>query len=110
MSGGLRHNYASARAGLRLCRVVAFLALLAGAAVAAAGEETREASTSSAARQDAARAIPLAKIDPNYRRQVSEVLGDPSLFRRLPTNVVDCQPGVVYILRAESRGADRNLA
>jgi hypothetical protein len=55
-------------------------------------EEPHEASTSHAARQEATRAIPLKQIDPAFRRQVSEVLAEPSLFRRLPTNVVDCQP------------------
>jgi hypothetical protein len=65
---------------------------------AAAGEEQHEASTSQAARQEARRAIPLAKVDPAYRRQVSEVLADPSVFRRLPTNVVDCQPEMFTFL------------
>lgn len=98
MSGGLRTRYASARAAIGLCRALAFCFVLASTAVATAGEETSEASTSTAARQDAARAIPLAKIDAKYRRQVSDVLADPSLFRRLPTNVVDCRPELFTFL------------
>jgi hypothetical protein len=92
MSGGLRSRYASARAATGLCRALAISLVFGSAAVATAAEATHEASTSAAARQDAARAIPLAKVDAKYRRQVSEVLNDPSLFRRLPTNVVDCRP------------------
>jgi hypothetical protein len=91
MSGGLRSLYASARAWRRLCRTAAVL-ILCSAASAGAAENPADASTSHAARESAVRAIPLAKIDPKFRRQVSEVLSDPSLFRRLPTNVVDCQP------------------
>jgi hypothetical protein len=97
MSGGLRSGYASARAGRGLCRIAA-LASLFTLACPAAGEEQHEASTSQAARQEARRAVPLAKVDPAYRRQVSEVLADPSVFRRLPTNVVDCQPEMFTFL------------
>lgn len=91
MSGGLRSRYASARAGVELCRALALAAVLAVSAAARA-EAPHEASTSRTAQQDAAAAIPLAKVDPAYRAQVKAVLADPSLFRRMPTNVVDCKP------------------
>jgi hypothetical protein len=90
MSGGLRSRYASACAAVKLCCALLFLLASAGPAVAA--EDQHEASTSQAARQEAARAIPLARIDPEFRKPVSEVLDDPSIFRRLPTSVVDCRP------------------
>lgn len=64
---------------------------LAGAAMVAATEPAG-ASTSATAQADARRSVPLAKIDPAYRAQVAEVLADPSLFRRMPTNVIDCDP------------------
>jgi hypothetical protein len=96
MSGGLRSEYASAR---RLRQLCAAAALFAAAAVGAArAENPSEASTSSAARQEAAQAIPLSKIDPQFRRAVNEVLADPSLFRRMPTNVVDCRPEMFTFL------------
>src|SRR5262249_27433493 len=38
------------------------------------------------------------KVDPKYRRQVSEVLNEPSVFRRLPTNVIDCRPDLFTFL------------
>jgi hypothetical protein len=44
------------------------------------------------------RAIPIAKVDPKFRKQVSEVLADPSIFRRMPTNVIDCQPELFTFL------------
>lgn len=101
MSGGVRWEYALARAG-RGRRWLAAL-LIAGAWAAAdsqalAADASSEASTSHAARQQATRSIPLAKIDAKFRRQVSEVLSDPSIFRRLPTNVVDCQPELFTFL------------
>lgn len=58
----------------------------------ARAEQTVAASTSDDARQEAIAAIPLAKVDPQYRAAVRSVLDNPSLFRRLPTNVVDCRP------------------
>ena len=81
-----------------LCRALALCFVLALAADATAADETHEASTSAAARRDAAAAIPLAKVDAKYRRQVNAVLTDPSLFRRLPTNVVDCRPELFTFL------------
>ena len=89
MSGGLRTRYASARAAVKLCCAAA---VVLSAARLAADEDDHEASTSQAARQEAARAVPLAKLDPAFRQQVSEVLANPSIFRRLPTSVVDCSP------------------
>jgi hypothetical protein len=55
-----------------------------------AEEPSLGASTSNEARADAAKAIPLAKVDPRYRAKVQTVMDDVSLFRRLPTQVVDC--------------------
>lgn len=50
-----------------------------------------DATTSAAARDDARAAIPLAAISPAYRDKVTRILEHPSLFRRLPTEIVDCQ-------------------
>ncbi len=92
MRGGLRSGYASARRACQLCCVAATLAVFSATGPPAAADESHEATTSAAARKEAIAAIPLAKLDPAYRREVSAVLNDPSLFRRLPTNVVDCNP------------------
>ncbi len=51
-----------------------------------------EATTSDAARRDAIRSIPFDKLAPDARAEVQRVLSNTSLFRRLPTRVVDCDP------------------
>jgi hypothetical protein len=70
--------------------IVGFVGQLAGGAVAA--EKPFEATTSAEARAEAIQAISLKRIDPHYRDRVESVLQDTSIFRRLPTQVVDCQP------------------
>lgn len=91
MRGGLRTAY-----GLTLCRRVligtAALAVWSAFAGPAVAAKPQEASTSLPARQDAMRAISIKRVDPAYQKRVSEILSDPSLFRRMPTNVVDCRP------------------
>jgi len=47
---------------------------------------------SRAARQDAIAAIPFDRLDPDQRARVSDVVSDASLFRRLPTTVIQCDP------------------
>ena len=51
-----------------------------------------EATTSDAAHRDAIRSIPLNKLTAEDRAKVNAVLSNTSLFRRLPTRVVDCDP------------------
>lgn len=60
----------------------------------AAAEKPFDATTSAEARAEAIQAISLKRIDPRYRAQVEAVLQDSSIFRRLPTQVVDCQPAM----------------
>ena len=61
--------------------------------VARAAEST-SASTSRHARDEAVRAIPMQRISPENRRKVQLVLNDTSLYRRLPTMTVQCQPAL----------------
>jgi hypothetical protein len=70
------------------------LALLAHAGTAGQGTaaEIPGPSTSDEARREATAAIPLARISPQLRPLVEEVVTDPSLYRRMPTSVVDCRP------------------
>ena len=60
--------------------------------------EGMEASTSKAARQEAIKAIPLKKVNPRYRSAVQNVLRTNSLYRRLPTQMVDCNPELFTFL------------
>jgi hypothetical protein len=102
MSGGLRSGYASARAvrglWIKWPLVAAAVAVVAALPSTRAAGPSHEATTSAAARQEARAAIPLSKVDPAYRRKVGEVLADPSIFRRMPTNVVDCNPEMFTFL------------
>lgn len=97
MGGCSRIAYGPAALGRRLGLAAAMLSLLAGAASLRAGEPVG-ASTTAEAQADARRSVPLAKVDPEYRQAVRDVLDDPSLFRRLPTNIVDCHPDLFTFL------------
>jgi hypothetical protein len=59
-----------------------------------------EASTSDAARRDAVRSIPFEKLSAADRAKVQAVLSNVTVFRRLPTRVVDCDPEFyVFLVR-----------
>jgi len=74
--------------------LLALFAWSAASPVAASGMEgdVRKASTSRAAREDARRSIPVSKIDGRGRAKLNRVLSDTSVFRRLPVQVIDCEP------------------
>jgi hypothetical protein len=97
MVGSLRPHYWRISLQRRIGATAALLSLLVAMSTAGAADQ-QVASTSAEARQEARRAIPLAKVDPKYRTAVRDVLADPSLFRRLPTSVVDCQPEMLTFL------------
>lgn len=81
----------------KICTIATVCGLLAAAGPTQA-VETNRASTSAASRADALRAIPLRRIDPQYRSAVQQVLNDTSLYRRLPTMMVDCHPPMFTFL------------
>jgi len=56
------------------------------------------ASTSDAARREAVQAIPFKKIGTQYRHLVHKVITDSSLYRRMPTQIVDCDPQLFTFL------------
>jgi hypothetical protein len=59
---------------------------------------SRDATTSDAARRDAIRSIPLAKLAAEDRAKVESVLSNVSVFRRMPVRVVDCDPDLYLFL------------
>lgn len=76
-----------------------FLVVIGGQAAALfAANGSTPSTTSDEARDAARRAIPLSRIAPEYRGKVAQVLKDPSIYRRLPTEVVDCQPEMFTLL------------
>jgi len=57
-----------------------------------------QATTSLAARQDAIRSIPLAKMNAQAQAKVNAVLSNVTVFRRLPVRVIDCDPDLYLFL------------
>ena len=66
--------------------------LLATHFVGALSAAEPQADTSAQARQDSMRLIPFDKFSDEARRKVLSVLDDPTLFRRMPPRVSQCDP------------------
>lgn len=54
--------------------------------------------TSRAARQDAVQGIPLERLSQDSRAKVEGVLADTTIFRRLPVQVIQCDPDMYLFL------------
>jgi len=62
--------------------------------------DPRKATTSREARESAIRSIPFEKMDRQARAKIGSVLSNISVFRRMPTRVVDCDPKLyLFLLR-----------
>ncbi len=80
--------------------VMAMIASTAVAPLAARAESPLVASTSRESREDAVRSIPFDKLDEKSRSKLWDVVSDPSVFRRMPTQMVDCDPDLfVFLVR-----------
>ncbi|MCC7083787.1 MAG: hypothetical protein IT427_02135 [Pirellulales bacterium] len=92
------------RGGLRrwTTLAMAFALLAAGSAstrpALRAAEPAAKSTTSRAAREDALRALPLKQLRPEMQAKVAAVLNDTSIFRRLPTQTIDCDPALFQFL------------
>jgi hypothetical protein len=64
---------------------------------AMADNET-DATSSRAARDEAIRAIPWQRLAPNERRVVRSIVNEASIYRRLPTRIIDCNPAMFTFL------------
>jgi hypothetical protein len=71
-------------------------ALFAPALLAAKPESV--ASSSRTTRDEAVRAIPKDKLTPSGQQKVASVLKQVSIFRRLPTQVIECDPNLYLFL------------
>jgi hypothetical protein len=59
-----------------------------------------DATSNRAARNQAARAIPWQSLSAVHRRDVQNVVQNASIYRRLPTRVIDCDPELfTFLLR-----------
>ena len=80
-------------AGLLACGAIG---LSTGTATAA----DQNGDSSHAAQQEALRGMPLNKLNEEAQRKVMSVLERPSIYRRLPTKSVDCDPELfVHLVR-----------
>lgn len=68
-----------------------FILVLLVPSVLCAARPSRGTSSRSA-RRDAIESIPFDKLDPAARAKVDAVLADVSIFRRMPTQVIRCDP------------------
>jgi hypothetical protein len=81
----------------RLLVAVCLTGFLLGPARLSAADP-REATTSDEARREAVAAMPLARMTEADRAAVSYVLEDTSLYRRMPTSVIECDPRLFSFL------------
>jgi hypothetical protein len=81
-------------------------AVLAGQSRSAQATATRRnatrganrASTSRASRQEALRQIPLRSLKEPLRGRVQKIVTDPTIYRRLPIQVIPCEPDLYLFL------------
>lgn len=66
--------------------------LCVGSAVIAENVAISKATTSQAAREDAIRGIPFHRLSQNARTRINAVVRKPTMYRRMPINVIDCDP------------------
>jgi hypothetical protein len=64
----------------------------------ASAASPNQATSSRVARDDAVRSIPMDKLDPQMREKVAATLQATSLYRRLPVQVIPCDPDMYLFL------------
>ena len=103
--GGARRIFPARMAGLNSRTILVRTTLLAiaiGAVVPAmtsvARAESGTATSSRPARDEAVRAIPWRQMTPEARRTAQFVIKNASIYRRLPTRVIDCDPDLFNFL------------
>ncbi|HEY1786469.1 MAG TPA: hypothetical protein VGG30_12995 [Pirellulales bacterium] len=64
----------------------------------AATENPQNGSNSRQAREDATRSIPFDKLPEDAAAKIRAVVQNPSLFRRVPVQVIDCDPNLYLFL------------
>lgn len=62
------------------------------------GDPAVRATSSREAQQNAAESLPLERLSPEDRQRVSDVLADVTIFRRMPVQVIDCDPDLYCFL------------
>lgn len=77
----------------RLLRALCALSVMLSISTTASASErsVTKADTSAKTRNEAIRAIPLSQLEPEQHKKVASMLTKDSIFRRLPTQVFDCE-------------------
>ncbi len=86
------------RSWFLLAALVLAVGFLQASPVSAQQPEAELVSFSREDKQDALQKIPFAQLRPQDQNRVSEVVKDPSIFRRLPVQVIDCDPEIYAFL------------
>ncbi len=96
--GGSMAPFWGSRALARNAWGVLIAAALCAQAFGAADSDPMDATTSHTARQDAEKAIPWGEMSHQDQRLVRYVVNGATLYRRMPTRVVDCDPDMFSLL------------
>jgi hypothetical protein len=99
---GAKHAHAANRTScLGAFILVALIAASARSAEQSAGSATKngsDATSSRAAHDDAMRAIPWKQMSPANRQTAQSIINNTSIYRRLPTRIIDCDPDLFTFL------------
>ena len=94
-----RFELAAISSGTRWAAVVSIAVALTFCAIdSTARADSGEPTSSRAARDEAVRAIPWRQMGPNEQRTAQFVIKNTSIYRRLPTRVIDCDPEMFNFL------------
>src|SRR5690606_32446778 len=78
--------------------MAAALALAVLLSASPAPAETPAGDTSRQSRDDSLRNIPFQKLTEPARQKIAYVVSNPSMFRRMPAKVIDCDPEMYLFL------------
>ena len=100
---GARHRAPSAISGVCYLALATMILAPANCAQAAPpgmqlGESASDATSNRAARDEAVRAIPWKQMSPANRATTQSVINGASIYRKLPTRVIDCDPDLFTFL------------
>ncbi len=98
--GAKRRGTRCRGAGWLAVYIVAVAVVLAVTPAAEAVTPVGQATVSREAREQAIRSIPFQELDEGTRQKLTSVLSNPTIYRRLPTRTISCDPDMyVFLVR-----------
>ncbi len=85
-------------ASIKLCWRASVLLVVITVSAQAAPPNANDATSSRAAREEAIRTIPWKLMSPASRQTAQSVINNTSIYRRLPTRIIDCDPDLFTFL------------